>query len=481
MKHVIPDAGGEVFIAGRWHPAEGEGDAVVFDSTTESELARVRSASPGQVDEAVRAARSALPGWKAAALEERLSSLAAVAKALAEEQDLLTDLLVREVGQVRKVAADVQVSEPIAGLTSVAEHVNAVHWMERINDSYVRREPVGVVAAITPWNYPLTTLVAKVAPALAAGCVVVAKPTEIAPLDALRFAEATRRAGLPDGVFNLVTGTGPGTGSALVAHPGADMVTLTGSTRAGREVSALAAQTVKRVHLELGGKSACVVLPDADLAAALRDALDSCFLNAGQICTAQTRILVPQERLSEAEEIVAELVRATIVGDPFDAGVDLGPVASEQHRVRIDDYIRLGIEEGARVVAGGAGMPTGLDRGYYVRPTVFSDADNDMRITREEIFGPVGVLLPYRTEDHAVTIANDTPYGLSGAVWSSDEEHAESVAGRIDAGQILINGARSPGITPFGGVKQSGYGSEGGRFGVEQFLVYKTLHHRAAT
>jgi aldehyde dehydrogenase (NAD+) len=466
-----------VFIGGHWVKADGAEVAEIFDSTSGSALGSVRTASVTQVEQAVSAARAALEDWRAQDLNTRLTALERIAEILEPRMDELSDLLTREVGQVRRIARDVQVGEPIEILRRTRSDTQAVEWTERVGNADVVREPVGVVAAITPWNYPLTTLVAKLAPALAAGCTVVVKPTEIAPLDAFEFFRAVEDAGLPPGVVNLVTGAGIDVGAALVSQPDIDMITMTGSTRAGRQIATAAAQGVKRVHLELGGKSACVVLDDADLDAAVRSAIATCLTNAGQLCVAQSRIVVPRARLTEAEEIAHDAIASTRVGDPFDDESDVGAVASSAHRDRIEEYLQIGVQEGACAIAGGPGVPDGLSGGYYVRPTVFSNADNRMRICQEEIFGPVTTLLAHDGEESALAIANDSPYGLSGAVWGPTEDVAVAAARRLRTGQVLINGGRPEGITPFGGVKESGYGHEGGRFGVEEFLVYKSLHH----
>ena len=337
------------------------------------------------------------------------------------------------------------------------------------------REPVGVVAAITPWNYPLHQIAAKVAAALAAGCTVVLKPSEVAPLNAFVLTEIIHASGLPAGVFNLVTGYGPVVGEAMAKHPGVDMVSFTGSTRAGKRVSELASASVKRVALELGGKSAAVILEDADLAAAVNGTVNACFLNSGQTCSAHTRMLVPEGKYDEAAKIAAELAQGFTVGDPFGGAAKLGPLISDVQRDRVRGYIRKGIEEGAELLAGGADAPEGLPKGYYVKPTVFGKVKPDSIIAQEEIFGPVLSIITYKDEDEAVRIANGTPYGLAGGVWSKDEGRANKVARRIRAGQVDINGGPFNLSAPFGGFKQSGNGRELGRFGLEEFLEYKSL------
>jgi acyl-CoA reductase-like NAD-dependent aldehyde dehydrogenase len=350
-----------------------------------------------------------------------------------------------------------------------------VAWEEEVGNSRILREPVGVLGAITPWNYPLNQIAAKVAPALAAGCTVVLKPSEVTPLNAFLLAEVIEAAGLPAGVFNFVTGLGPVVGEAIAGHPGVDMVSFTGSTRAGRRVSELAAETVKPVAMELGGKSPNVILDDADLARAVPDGVAKCFLNSGQTCSALTRMLVPRQRLAEAEELAAAAAEGFTPGDPFDSSTRLGPLVSDVQRERVRGYIEKGVEEGARLIAGGAEPPEGLERGYFVRPTVFSEVEAGMKIGQEEIFGPVLAIQPYEGEDDAVRIANSTPYGLAGGVWSADDERAIAVARRIRTGQIEINGGAFNPLAPFGGYGQSGHGRENGRYGIEELLQVKSL------
>ncbi|HEX5768893.1 MAG TPA: aldehyde dehydrogenase family protein, partial [Burkholderiales bacterium] len=340
----------------------------------------------------------------------------------------------------------------------------------------LRREPIGVAGLIVPWNFPMVTTSWKVAPALAAGCTVVLKPSEVAPLNAFVFAEVVETAGLPKGVLNVVTGTGPKAGEALVKHPGVDMISFTGSTRAGKRISELAAQSVKRVALELGGKSASVILEDADLATAVKGTLNGCYLNSGQTCTALTRMLVPEKRYDEAARLAAELARSFTVGDPLAESTRLGPLTSLAQLERVRGYIKKGVDEGAELLAGGAEPPEGAPAGgYYVRPTVFGKVRNDMTIAQEEIFGPVLSIIAYKDEEDAVRIANETPYGLAGAVWSKDDAHAQRVARRIRAGQVDVNGGAFNLNAPFGGFKQSGHGREAGVYGLEEFLEYKSL------
>jgi len=374
-----------------------------------------------------------------------------------------------------KLSKIIQAGLPAGQFAAMPKLMEEIAWEEEIGSSRVLREPVGVLGAITPWNYPLNQIAAKVAPALAAGCTVVLKPSEVVPLNAFILAEVVEAVGLPAGVFNLVTGTGPVVGEAIAGHPGVDMISFTGSTRAGRRVSELAAATVKPVAMELGGKSPNVILDDADLGKAVPDGLAKCYLNSGQTCSALTRMLVPLEKLAEAEELAKSAAEAFTPGDPFEESTRLGPLVSETQRERVRGYIEKGEAEGASLVTGGVAPPEGLDRGYFVRPTVFSDVTPEMTIAQEEIFGPVLVIQPYADEDDAVRIANDTVYGLAGGVWSADVDRAIGVARRIRTGQIEINGGAFNPIAPFGGYKQSGHGRENGRYAIDELLQVKSL------
>jgi acyl-CoA reductase-like NAD-dependent aldehyde dehydrogenase len=387
----------------------------------------------------------------------------------------LADLITHEVGMPFVLAQLVQVGLPMATFGSMAPIAAGFTWEQEVGTSLVVREPVGVVGAITPWNYPLHQIAAKVAPALAAGCTVVLKPSEVAPLNAFVLADIFEEVGAPAGVFNLVTGYGPVVGEALAAHPGVDMVSFTGSTRAGKRVSEVAAATVKRVALELGGKSANVLLEDADFAKAVPDGVSKCYTNSGQTCSALTRMLVPRQRLGEVEELARAAAETYTPGDPFAEDTRLGPLVSEAQRDRVRNYIDKGIGEGARLVTGGAEAPVGLDRGFFIRPTVFSSVTRDMTIARDEIFGPVLVIIPYDDEEEAVEIANDTDYGLAGGVWSGDPERAQTVARRLRTGQVEVNGGGFNPMAPFGGYKQSGNGRELGAFGLEEYLEVKSL------
>ena len=463
------------FVGGEWLDSSGDGRIAVENPATEEVIAHVPAGTASDVDRAVAAARAAFPGWAATPAADRAELLRALQHGLHARQREIAATITAEMGAPAKLALTVQTGLPLAVLGSYVELAGAVDETETVGNSLVLREPVGVVAAITPWNYPLHQSIAKIAPALLAGCTVVHKPSEVAPLSASILAEVAREIGLPAGVYNVVSGTGAVVGEALAAHLGVDMVSFTGSTRAGRRVGELAAQTVKRVALELGGKSANVILEDADLAAAVKVGIANCFLNAGQTCTAWTRMLVPSARHDEITELAAAAAGSYTVGDPTDPATRLGPLASAAQRERVLGYMERGEAGGARVVAGGPramGLPA---RGHYVAPTVFADVAPDAVIAQEEIFGPVLSIIRYEDEDDAVRIANGTPYGLAGAVWSADTDHALAVARRLRTGQVDINGAPFNPMAPFGGYNQSGHGRELGRHGLEEFQLLKSV------
>ncbi|MFD7262346.1 aldehyde dehydrogenase family protein [Streptomyces sp. NPDC059874] len=462
------------YIGGEWVEPAGRGSIDVIDPTTEEVIARVPDGNATDVDRAVAAARLAFATWSAVPVADRARRLQAVADGLAARAEEIAVLVSQEVGMPLAQSRMIQAGLPALDFGSMPGLLRAYDFEEEIGNSLVVREPIGVVGAITPWNYPLHQIAGKVAPALAAGCTVVLKPSEVAPLTAYLLAEVIEQAGLPAGVFNVVTGTGPVVGEAIAAHPGVDMVSFTGSTTAGRRVSEVAARTVKRVSLELGGKSASIILDDADLRTAVVHGVGKCFVNSGQTCVAPTRMLVPRDRLAEAETIAAAATAAYTLGDPFDEDTTLGPVVSQAQLARVRGYIETGIAEGAKLVAGGP-HPLPLEDGYFIRPTVFSEVTPDMTIAREEIFGPVLAILPYDDEDEAVRIANDTVYGLSGAVWSADPARATDLARRLRTGQVDINGAAFNPVAPFGGYKQSGNGRELGRHGLEEFLETKAI------
>ena len=464
-----------IFIGGEWVEPTGSEPIEVINATTEEVMGTIPACTAEDADRAVTAARRAFDSWSRTPREERGGYLSAIAAGLGERSEEIAATISQELGMPLNLSQIIQVGLPVGQLASMPQLMEEIVWEEEIGNSRVLREPVGVVGAITPWNYPLNQIVAKVAPALAAGCTVVLKPSEIVPLNAFLLAEVIESVGLPAGVFNLVTGTGPVVGEAIAGHAGVDLVSFTGSTRAGKRVSELASATVKPVAMELGGKSPNVILDDADLSRAVPDGVGKCYLNSGQTCSALTRMLVPRQRLAEAEEIAKATAEAFAPGDPFEDATRLGPLVSDTQRQRVRGYIEKGQAEGARLITGGAEAPEGLDRGYFVRPTVFSDVTPEMTIAQEEIFGPVLAIQPYEGEDDAVRIANDTEYGLAGGVWSADQERAITVAKRIRTGQIEINGGAFNPAAPFGGYGQSGHGRENGRYGIEELLQVKSL------
>jgi aldehyde dehydrogenase (NAD+) len=465
----------KIFIGGEWTKPTGAEPIEVVNATTEEVMGTIPGCSAADADRAVAAARKAFETWSQTSREERSGYIAAIAEGLGECAEEIATTITQELGMPLKLSRIVQVGLPTSQFAGTPKLMEEVAWEEEIGNSRVLREPVGVLGAITPWNYPLNQIACKLAPALAAGCTVVLKPSEVTPLNAFLLTEVIEAAGLPAGVFNLVTGTGPVVGEAIAGHPGVDMVSFTGSTRAGRRVSELAAATVKPVAMELGGKSPNVILDDTDLAKAVPDGVAKCFLNSGQTCSALTRMLVPRQRLAEVEELAKAAAETFTPGDPFDSGTRLGPLVSEVQRERVRGYIEKGIAEGARLITGGVEPPAGLERGYFVRPTVFSEVTPEMTIGQEEIFGPVLVIQPYEGEDDAVRIANSTPYGLSGGVWSADVDRAVAVAKRIRTGQVEINGGAFNPHAPFGGYGQSGHGRENGRYGIEELLQVKAL------
>lgn len=466
------------YIHGQWVRAEAPGQFRVHDSSTEEVIATVPAGTAQEAQQAILAARAAFEGWAALAVSERADYLDKIAAGLKARTDDIATTIAREVGMPLKLARSVQVGGPVWNWANFAKVARAFAWEERVGNSLVLREPIGVVGCITPWNFPLNQISLKVAPALAAGCTVVLKPSEIAPLNALILAEVIHEAGLPPGVFNLVNGAGPTVGEVLATHPEVDMVSFTGSTRAGKRVAELASQTVKRVALELGGKSASVILPDADLEAAVKGTVSACMLNSGQTCSAHTRMLVLQDRYEEAKALAQAALAKLNIGPSLEEGSRLGPLVSAAQRDRVLAFIEQGLQEGAELVAGGPGKPA-FDKGYFVQPTILRVKPGDT-LAREEIFGPVLVIITYRDEEEAVRIANDTIYGLGGGVWSRDEAHAVAVARRIRTGQVDINGGPFNGNAPFGGYKQSGNGRENGRYGLEEFLEYKSLQFKPA-
>lgn len=468
----------KLYINGKWVTPSGRNTIDVINASTEEVMATIPDGDENDANAAVAAARAAFDSWSATPPAKRAEYLKKIQEGLKARSEELAKIIAGEVGMPLKLAAMIQVGSPIANFGIYSKLATSFEWEHVTGNSRVVREPVGVAVCITPWNYPLHQIAAKVAAALAAGCTVVLKPSEVAPLNAFVLAEVIDAAGLPAGVFNLVTGTGPVIGEALVRHPDVDMVSFTGSTRAGKRISEVAADTVKRVALELGGKSASVILDDADLATAVKGTVNACFLNSGQTCSAHTRMLVPESRYEEVAKIAVEAAKAFTIGDPFGGAAKLGPLISEAQRERVRNYIRKGIEEGAELLCGGPDAPEDLPKGYYVKPTVFGRVKPDSTIAQEEIFGPVLSIITYRDEDEAVKIANGTLYGLAGGVWAGSDERAMQVARRLRTGQVDINGGTFNLGAPFGGYKQSGRGREMGAYGLEEFLEYKSMQFK---
>ncbi|MED6328854.1 MAG: aldehyde dehydrogenase family protein [Actinomycetota bacterium] len=469
----------QIYVGGAWVPSAGDGSIEVHDPSTGAVIGSVPEGTPADVDAAVAAARAAFDGWAATPLEDRLALIEGLAAGLGERMEELGTLMSQEMGMPLPMAKMIQVGMPAATTGGVPGTARDFAFEETISRTLVTREPMGVVGCITPWNYPLHQIMAKIAPAMAVGCTVVLKPSEVAPLNAFVLAEMIDGLGFPSGVFNLVSGVGPVVGEAIAAHPDVDMVSFTGSTRAGTRVAEVAAANVTRVHQELGGKSANIVLDDADFATAIPRAVGACYLNSGQTCSALTRLLVPADRMDEAAELAAAAADAQVVG-PADAdGTGLGPLVSQAQWERVQGYIQKGIDEGATLVTGGTGkpdVPEGYEEGYYVKPTVFANVSNSMTIAREEIFGPVLSIIGYDDEDDAVAIANDTDYGLSGGVWGTDTDRALAVAKRLRTGQVDMNGAFLNHEAPFGGYKKSGNGRELGRYGLAEFVESKSIN-----
>jgi len=464
----------QLYIDGAWVESEGTGRIDVINPATEKVIATLAEGTAGDVDRAVAAARAALPAWSATPPAERAAFLQRTSEIMADRTEELATLVSQDMGMPIEFAKAIQIGLPAFNFGHYAEIARTYDFDgPQVGNSIVVREPVGVVGAITPWNFPLHQVALKVAAALAAGCTVVLKPTEVAPLGSWALAGIFDEISLPAGVFNLVSGTGQVVGEALTAHPDVDMISFTGSTRAGKRVMEVATATVKRVALELGGKSANIILDDADFEKAVTDGVAKCYLNSGQTCTALTRMLVPADRMADVEKIAKRVAEGWTTGDPTLATSLLGPIVSQAQYGRVRDYIQKGIDEGAHLVTGG--LESGHKTGYFVAPTVFSRVTPDMTIAREEIFGPVLSIIGYTDEADAVRIANDTEYGLAGGVWSGDEDRAMKVARQIRAGQIEVNGGAFNPAAPFGGYKQSGLGREGGAFGLEEFLETKAI------
>ncbi|QEQ96208.1 aldehyde dehydrogenase family protein [Neptunomonas concharum] len=463
------------YINGEWAEPQGKQSLVVINPATEQAFATIRLGEQADVEAAVMAARSAFESYSQTSKESRIALLEKIIAGYSERIEDLAQAISSEMGAPIEFARKVQVMAGLGHIKVALSLLKKNDFAKMISTTKVIKEPIGVCALITPWNWPLNQITCKVAPALAVGCTMVLKPSEVAPLSAHIFAEILHEAGVPAGVFNLVDGDGAGVGSALSAHPQIDMVSFTGSTRAGRLVSKAAADTVKKVSLELGGKSANIILDDADFEKAVGRGVKGMMSNSGQSCNALSRMLVPESRLAEVEAIARKAVVSVIPGDPQDAKTVIGPVVSEVQWNNIQALIAAGIDEGAQLLCGGLGKPEGLETGYYVKPTIFTGVDNQMTIAKEEIFGPVLCIIPYKDEAEAIAIANDHIYGLSGSVWSSDLERARKVASRLRTGMVHINGAMVDGRAPFGGYRQSGLGREWGMHGMEEFLEVKSM------
>ncbi|MGK2284946.1 aldehyde dehydrogenase family protein [Pedomonas sp. V897] len=468
------------YINGAWVEPEGTQRLDVINPATEQPIGQIALGTEADVNKAVAAAQAAFPAWEATSREERLALFDRIIEVYKTRLNDIAETICDEMGAPLWLAQRAQAAIGLVHLTTARQTLADFAFEEQLGTTHVFREPIGVVAMITPWNWPINQIAAKVAPALAAGCTMVLKPSEIAPLNAILFAEVLHEAGVPAGVFNLVNGDGPTVGAALSRHPDVAMVSFTGSTRAGIEVAKNAADTVKRVAQELGGKSPNIILDDANLEKAVTAGFRSVCVNAGQSCNAPTRMLLPRARYEEAVAIAKAAAEKVVVGNPREANVTYGPVASEAQWNKIQRLIETALKEGARLVTGGPGKPEGLNVGYYVRPTIFADVTNDMTIAREEVFGPVLVLIPYETEEEAIRIANDTPYGLSAYVTSADLDRARRVAARLRAGNVHLNGAEIDPRAPFGGYKQSGNGREFGVHGLLEFLETKAVLGYAA-
>ncbi|MEC7720638.1 MAG: aldehyde dehydrogenase family protein [Candidatus Thermoplasmatota archaeon] len=464
-----------LYINGSWVESTGEGSIEVINPANEETIGSVPVGSAADVEAAVAAAKAAFPDWSKTSVEDRIGYLNMLSQAIKGRTEELTELITSEVGTPINYCRGAMVGTPRVVSRSYAKILENFDWEEEVRNSLIVKEPIGVVGMITPWNYPLHQIIGKVAPAIAAGCTMVVKPSKEAPLNSFILADIIHEIGLPAGVFNLVSGHGREIGEVLSSHPDVDMVSFTGSTGAGVRVSELAAPSVKRVTLELGGKSANIILEDAEIAKAASASIHACFGNSGQECSALTRLLVPESKKQEIVDVISAKMEKYSVGDPMDESKRCGPMVSRKQQESVSSYIAAGIEEGATLVVGGLGMPEGLDKGYFVQPTVFADVTPEMAIFREEIFGPVLSITTYSTEEEAIELANDSEYGLSGGVWSGDEDRAMRVAREMRTGQVSINGGPFNISAPFGGYKLSGNGRELGVQGLEEFLEIKAI------
>ena len=463
------------YINGEWVPPAENNDFAVLNPATEEQIGVISLGSAADINCAVIAAQQAFGFYSEMPFAERISLLRRITETYQSRMEEISQAISLEMGCPISLSRTAQAPAGLKHLTETIRATENLDFESQKGSTLMRKEPIGVCALITPWNWPMNQIVCKVAPALAAGCAMVLKPSEFAPLSAHLFSEILDQAGVPPGVFNMVYVEGTVAGAALVSHPDVAMVSFTGSTKAGIAVACAAAPTVKRVTQELGGKSANIILADADFSKAVEDGVQACFRNTGQSCNSPTRMLVPAERISEASSAAKRAAENTTVGDPFSDQTAIGPLVNEKQFQHVQRLIKIGIQEGAKLVAGGTGRPPGFNKGHFCRPTVFSEVSNEMTIAREEIFGPVLCIIPYRDEEDAIRIANDSPYGLSGFVSSRDMDHARRVAKRIRSGNVHINNARVDFSTCFGGYKQSGNGREWGEAGLEEFLELKAI------
>ncbi|MDB5876435.1 MAG: aldehyde dehydrogenase family protein [Ramlibacter sp.] len=463
-----------IFIGGQWVASTGTESIPVVNPATEETIATAPAGTAEDVDRAAKAAAASFLAWSQSSLAERTAIMDKAAGGLAGRAEEISAFIAAEIGKPITLARG-EVNAVVGGLRQIGADLPTIQWEETIGNAVIVREPIGVVGAITAWNAPLLEVFVKACAAMAAGCTVVLKPSEFSPFTAFMLAEVFDEVGLPAGVLNVVSGTGPVVGEAIATHPLIDMVSITGSLRAGKRVMELAAQSLKRVALELGGKSPNIIFADADLERAVNDGVDDCLRSAGQVCAGLTRMIVPVELMDQVAQLAKARAESYVIGDPAKDSTTLGPVANASQHARVREYIRLGLSEGATAVTGGEELPDGIERGYFIRPTVFSHANNDMRIAQEEIFGPVLTIIPFHSDEEAIEIANGTVYGLGAAVWSGDPERARAVASRLRAGRVRINGGAVNRSAPHGGFKQSGVGREGGRFGIEEFLDLKAM------